>query len=146
MTRSTNFSIDDRCYRARRRLSGFISASADKACLETERDFQRLRRKYGLPPVLLYQDKCYRLPKSFCCPECGGPVNVEISEWTARDGIPTIGGVSVWCDEELAEIYNAGDNDRDPNQLHRHWMTDWMPLVVAVERFSMRHIRIPVSS
>lgn len=76
-----------------------------------------------------------------CCPECGGPLTVNVTEWETATGMPTECGVEVSCDwwEDMLAMDEptAEDFRRD----HRWWQSDWQPVLNRVQRWGREHLR-----
>jgi len=69
------------------------------------------------------------------CPECGGPLDVEISEWETDTGKPTEGGIIVYCrHEEEEEIRALAENDY-PEWEHDHWQSTWQPTIDWIHKY-----------
>lgn len=70
------------------------------------------------------------------CPECGSSLTVNCSEWNSQTGIPTQFGFDVDCfEEELSLddwIWNDADNRDFREVSHKHWQSDWQPIMDAV--------------
>ena len=121
-----------------------IEALAAEAQDELARMVRRARTRFHLPPYYLTEGRTLRMPKSFQCPECGGPIAIEIEEWCSRSGMPTAGGVLVHCEHEMNEFMEALSEDRDidPDLEHRMWQSDWQGIVSRAERFCARNVRV----
>ncbi len=79
-----------------------------------------------------------RIPRVVAkCPECGGHLYVQGTEWESDSRKPTEFGVEVECE-------NEPDLD-DPDfweKCHRHWQGEWMPVLDHVTRWARRFIRV----
>jgi hypothetical protein len=67
------------------------------------------------------------------CPECGGDLCGEVSEWYQDTHEPTEGGLLVWCEHAGPE---SGDTD------HRHCGSDWLPVQAVCQGWAARHVRV----
>ena len=54
------------------------------------------------------------------CPECGAELEAESTAWGAENGEPYKGELIVDC-------------VADPECRHRHWQSDWQPVIDAIE-------------
>ena len=86
--------------------------------------------------ALLRGGQCELPPSVATCPECGGKLSVDCNEWDSQTGIPTESGFDVSCDTEEEDLdtwlYND-DDDRDMREVsHRHWQSDWQPVIDTV--------------
>lgn len=70
------------------------------------------------------------------CPECGGALEVEVVEWDAETGVPTIGGLSIGCREESLN---------EEAEHHRHWQSDWQDAIDEVSHWARENIRVPIN-
>lgn len=128
---------------ARERVQAFINQAAEQAQAAIRVEFQKARARRQLPPFLLLADKVQLLPKRFICPECEGRALVEVYEWGTKDGIPTSGGYTIYCQAEEEELMDAIAEDRDPEWEHRHWQDrGWMSLYSIVGRWLARNVRV----
>ena len=77
------------------------------------------------------------LPKEVdVCPECGSELYVECYEWNSATGFPSQEGFSVNCKQEDKDIdewtHDEDDNRTSREVMHRHWQSDWQPVVDKV--------------
>ncbi|MFA7454885.1 MAG: hypothetical protein WCZ10_10530 [Desulfobulbaceae bacterium] len=100
-----------------------------RTCPETERETYFSGRPIPLPPTIF-------------CPECGGPCEVQVEEWEADTGIPTLGGFRLLCRAEEVEFAAALQEERDPAWEHRHFQSDWQPAISAAFACLKEHVRI----
>jgi hypothetical protein len=71
------------------------------------------------------------------CPECGGELRAEVTEWYSRSGIPTPGGLLVWCE------YDDPYDPKDWNGVaHGNAGTDWIPIQAGCERWAEQNVRV----
>lgn len=129
---------------AKKQLAALIEKSVAAALNQTRIDFQAARVRLRLPPVLLDTDRTYKLPSRFACPECGGRTGIEVYEWGARAGLVAHDGFTVHCIAEDEELWASMEQDRDEAWSHRHWQSDWQPLIEQVRRWVFRNIRVRV--
>lgn len=123
-----------------------IEELAEKAHADLARMVRHARTRLHLPPYYLTEGRTLRMPQSFKCPECGGPIAVEVSEWCTESGLPTAGGLLVHCEQEMNEWMEAMAQDRDIDRdlEHRMWQSDWQGIVNRAERFCARNVRVSV--
>lgn len=75
-----------------------------------------------VPKKLLFGGHCNVPIKIAACPECGGALIIESSEWIEETGKPTTGGLTVDCKSSFAER-------------HRYWQSDWQSVINQVEKW-----------
>lgn len=124
------------------KVQEFIDSQAAAALDQIRRDFARSRTRLGLRPLALHEDKMLRLPRRFECPECGGPLIVEVDEWSSRDGTPTAGGYRVMCEQDTDAELAAWNRDEDYEDGHRHWQSDWQGVTDRVGKWMVRNVRV----
>lgn len=127
---------------AEAKLEHALAAAVTQAREDTARDFARARVRAGVRPVAMRSSEFRRLPKRFTCPECGGRTLLEVDEWSTTTRTPTLGGFRVMCEAEDDELMRAMAEDEAPKWEHRHWQSDWMPLVDQVGRWIGRNVEI----
>ena len=71
---------------------------------------------------LLYGGWTYVPAGVAICPECGGKLAVESSEWEDGTGKPSQGGLVVDC-------------DADPRMEHRYFQSDWQLIMDKIEKW-----------
>jgi len=69
-----------------------------------------------------------------CCPECGGSLLVQVSEWESDTGTPTEFGVEVDCDRD-------DTCEDDPKFPHRWGHGEWQSTVASVRAWGAKWIR-----
>lgn len=75
-------------------------------------------------PEKLFNGGTCKIPKDIAvCPECGGRLYAESTEWQSDTGKPTIGGLYIQCEHESFK--------RDDD--HRRYFCDWYPTMVIIE-------------
>lgn len=84
---------------------------------------------------LLRDDGPVYFPNRTRCPECGGTLLVDVTEWESETGRPTECGVEIDCQHN-----NYGDEEEDGFD-HRWWQSDWMPVLDALSAWARRHLR-----
>lgn len=63
------------------------------------------------------------MPKDVAiCPECGGRLHAESSEYETETGKPTIGGIYLTCQRESKD--------------HRFLQSDWQPIYSSIDRWA----------
>lgn len=72
------------------------------------------------------------------CPECGGQLWGEVSEWYMRSNVPTPGGLLVWCENDTPNVVD----ERDGDFFHANTGDKWIPIQAACERWAERNVRI----
>lgn len=79
-------------------------------------------------------------PGKLRCPECGGPLTVNVTEWETVTGRPTECGVEVSCVWwEMSELEEEAGG---PEAIHhRWWQSDWQPVVDQVGSWGQKHLR-----
>lgn len=86
--------------------------------------------------ALLRGGQCELPPSVATCPECGGKLEVDCNEWDSKTGIPTESGFDVSCiseEEDLDTWMYNDDDERDMREVaHRHWQSDWQPVIDTV--------------
>lgn len=68
------------------------------------------------------------------CPECGGPIEIEIDEVEADTGAPTPGGYLLLCANDATVLHDYG------------WRTyghEWDALTARVHPWIVAHVRAP---
>lgn len=75
------------------------------------------------------------------CPECGGPLYIEVDEWDAETGEVTEGGCHVQCEADDMEECDTSDG----KWYHRYWQGDWMDIEVAAHRWLQENVRVRVA-
>lgn len=88
---------------------------------------------------ILYEGKAYELlpiPRIVArCPECGGELVVQVTEYTTDDGAPTEHGIEVDCvRDDLGE-----ENPQNP---HRWWQGEWDRTLHHVRAWVMKFARV----
>lgn len=71
------------------------------------------------------------------CPECGGQLCVQVTEWESDTGTPTEHGVEVDCmnePEPESKDYEDGK--------HRWWQGEWMPVLDKVRAWVRQWVRV----
>lgn len=134
--------IDSRCAAALDQVAQLIGQRAAEARDAIARDFARARVRHQLRPYAVHADRLLRLPARFACPECGDRCIVEFDEWSVRDGTPTAGGFRVMCEPDTDAELAAWARDEDHVDGHRHWQSDWQPLIDRVGRWLARNVRV----
>lgn len=84
------------------------------------------------------------LPKEIAvCPECGSELYIECYEWNSQTGFPTRAGFQVHCKQEDKEVDDWMNNDNDHRTsrevMHRHWQSDWQPVIDRVWNWINQH-------
>ena len=72
--------------------------------------------------ALLYGGSSYVPTDVAVCPECGAQLHAESTAWGTEHGEPDIGSLLVDCVD-------------DPECEHRHWQSDWQPVIDAIEKW-----------
>jgi len=71
---------------------------------------------------LLYGGNC-PVPKYIAvCPECGDKLHVDAMEWETESGVPTTGGLYVYCKNKEQDS-------------HMYWQSDWQSIINAAEKW-----------
>jgi hypothetical protein len=77
------------------------------------------------------------LPKEVdICPECGSELEIDCYEWDSVTGFPTRSGFNLDCKQEEKDLDDWTHNDDDTRSsrevMHRHWQSDWQPVIDKV--------------
>ena len=96
-----------------------------------------VQTKSDLTPLLDGSEREVYYPGRTRCPECGGPLTVDVNEWETDTGWPTEFGVEIDCRNN-----NYGDEEGCGDGFdHRWWQSDWQPAVDVVTQWARVHLR-----
>ena len=85
---------------------------------------------------LLRGGQCDLSKEVAVCPECGSELEIDCYEWDLVTGFPTRSGFNLDCkqeEEDLDDWIHNDDDTRDKREvMHRHWQSDWQPVIDKV--------------
>jgi hypothetical protein len=75
------------------------------------------------------------------CPECGAALNVSFGSYDPETGAPDEDDLSVNCDAE-PEDWEDDDAYETYDRVHRHYQSDWQPVIDRVRAWALARYRI----
>ena len=127
--------IDREVFEATTRLQRQIDKQAAKISAEMIDHVDEVRRLLRLPRlVFVHSIRPVLLPPSMTCPECGGRLHAEISEWEVISRLATDDSILVICENEDAMDLEAIQ--------HRGYFSDWHIVIHRAERWVQRYVQV----
>ncbi len=91
-------------------------------------------------------DNSFKLPAEVAtCPECGGALQVEVTEWIEATGIPTESGMVVLCqqaEDEFGKWMDESGKYSPMPESHEYRHSDWESEIQRATKYAIQFCRV----